>query len=112
MATTREIAEAYRTALVPQREAVVERTQEEVNFMLAGTFELLQAKREEFNAYEEYLDAVRDYWLARTELRRVAGGDLPGDVADSGDTIGIDEVIAPTPKHSGHAQHDPDGGSR
>lgn len=76
---SREISERYRTALIPQREAVVGRTQEEQNYMLVGVFELLQAKREELDAYQEYLEAVRDFWLARVELRRAVGGPLPGD---------------------------------
>lgn len=79
LATTRDIAEAYRAALVPQREAVTQRTLEEVNFMLTGAFEALQAKREQYAAYQEYIDAVRDYWLARVRLRLVVGGKLPDD---------------------------------
>jgi cobalt-zinc-cadmium efflux system outer membrane protein len=89
----REIAEAYRTSLIPQREAIVARTQEETNYMLAGTFELIQASREEFDAYQEYLEAVRDYWTERTELRRLAGGALPGDEMQTESTVGVDTVF-------------------
>jgi cobalt-zinc-cadmium efflux system outer membrane protein len=77
LATTRRIAETYRTALLPQREAVSARTLEEVNFMLTGAFEALAARREQFAAYVEYVDAVRDYWLARADLRLASGGALP-----------------------------------
>jgi cobalt-zinc-cadmium efflux system outer membrane protein len=83
LATTREVADSYRTALVPQREAVTSRTLEEVSFMLSGAFELLQSKREQFEAYQEYVDAVRDYWLARVELRHASGGKLADDDAAS-----------------------------
>ena len=83
LATARDIAEAYRAALVPEREAVTQRTQEEVNFMLAGAFEALQAKREQYAAYQEYIEAVRDYWLARVRLRLAVGGKLPDDEAAS-----------------------------
>jgi cobalt-zinc-cadmium efflux system outer membrane protein len=79
LATAREIADVYRTALVPQREAASAHTLEEVNFMLSGAFELLATRREQFTAYREYIDAVRDYWLARVELRRAAGARLPDD---------------------------------
>ena len=103
LAATRDIAERYTTALIPQREAVVARTQEEYNFMLVDIFELLQAKREEFDAYQEYVEAVRDHWLARTELRRVAGGALPGDEQPPGSTLGVDQILKPTP-----AQEHPD----
>lgn len=77
LATARRIAEVYRETLVPQREAVSARTIEEVNFMLAGAFEALAARREQYEAYQEYIDAVRDYWLANSELRRLSGGSFP-----------------------------------
>lgn len=108
LAAAHEIAERYRTALVPQREAVVSRTLEEYNFMLTGVFELLQARREELSAYQEYLLAVRDYWLARIELRRTVGGRLPGDEAASALTIGADDVLpAQAPEHAHHDTHQP-----
>jgi len=104
LAASRDIAEQYRTALIPQREAVVARTMEEYNFMLAGVFELLQAKREEFDAYQQYLEAVRDYWITRVELKRVAGGQLPGDEQSPKATLGVDEIIKPMPAED-HSQH-------
>jgi outer membrane protein TolC len=103
VATTREIAEAYRTALVPQREAVSERTLEEVNFMLSGAFEALQAKREQYEAYQEYIEAVRDFWLARVQLRLAAGGRLAGDGAPT-ETINL-EVGAPASAADAHGEH-------
>jgi len=104
---TRDIAERYRTALVPRREAIVARTQEHVNFMLKGVFELILARQQEYDAYQEYLEAVRDYWTARAELRRVVGGRLPDDDAILEPTIGVDAILptesAPTMDHSKHA---------
>ena len=47
--------------------------------MLVGVFELLQARRSQLDAYQSYVEAVRDYWLARTDLRRSVGGVLPGE---------------------------------
>jgi cobalt-zinc-cadmium efflux system outer membrane protein len=52
LASAREIAEAYRTAVLPQRELIVSSTQEEHNFMLVGVFELLQARRSQLDAYQ------------------------------------------------------------
>jgi cobalt-zinc-cadmium efflux system outer membrane protein len=74
-----DIAEQYRTALVPRREAIVARSQEQVNYMLIGIFDLIAAKQDEYDAYQGYLDAVREYWVARAELRRLVGGRLPDD---------------------------------
>jgi len=40
---------------------------------------------------------VRDYWIARSDLRRAAGGTLPGEVAADADplTPAFDALIAP-----------------
>ena len=69
IAVAHTIAERHRIELVPRREAIVTRTQEQVNFMLVGVFELLLAKQQEYDAYQAYLEAVRDYWVARAGLR-------------------------------------------
>jgi cobalt-zinc-cadmium efflux system outer membrane protein len=63
--------------VIPLRETTVELTQQELNYMLVGAFELIQAKQAEYDAYQEYVEAVRDYWIARTELERAVGGALP-----------------------------------
>ncbi len=76
----REIIELHRTALIPQRENVVARRQEQQNFMLIGVFELIQAKRQEYEAYQSYLESIRDYWLARIDLMRAVGARLPSDM--------------------------------
>lgn len=55
-----EVARIYREALVPEREIVARRSQEEQNFMLIGIFEVLQAKTQEYDAYQGYLESVRD----------------------------------------------------
>jgi cobalt-zinc-cadmium efflux system outer membrane protein len=82
LASAREVAEAYRSAVLPQHELLVSSTQEEHNYMLVGVFELLQARRAQLDAFQSYVEAVRDYWVARTDLRRSVGGALPGDALD------------------------------
>ncbi len=99
--TARKIADTYRLTLVPERENVTARTVEEVNFMLAGAFEALASRREQFEAYREYIEAVRDYWLARVELRRLSGGALPALAPDG--SLNID-APATGPSH-GHGEH-------
>lgn len=109
LAAFREIAEHYRTALVPQREAIVAHSQAQVNFMLMGVFELILAKQQEYDAYQEYLEAVRDYWIARAKLRRVVGGRLPDDDAMPQPSIGVEAILpaesAPAMDHSMHGHH-------
>jgi cobalt-zinc-cadmium efflux system outer membrane protein len=107
MEVARVIAERYRNELVPSREAIVARTQEEVNFMLVGVFELLLARQQEYDAYQAYLEAVRDYWVARAELRGAVGGRLPDDDAASEPTIGVEAILPPTGAPTGmdHSAH-------
>lgn len=101
-----DIAERYRQILVPRREAIVERTQEQVNFMLRGVFELIAAKQDEYDAYQEYLEAVRDYWVARAELRHVVGGRLPDDDMPALPAVGIDAILpAEEAAPMDHSQH-------
>ena len=42
--------------------------------MLLGVYQLIQAKQAEFDAYREYIEALRDYWIARSDLERAVGG--------------------------------------
>lgn len=93
--TLRQIVETHRDLLIPQREAVVARSQEQQNFMFIGVFELIQAKVKEFDAYQSYLEAVRDYWLARVDLTRAVGQRLPSDAAAGAPTPSVQELITP-----------------
>ena len=77
----RQLLEHYRDVVVPLKEQVVLLTQEEFNYMLIGAFDLLLAKRDEFDTYQGYLETLTDYWTARTELERAVGGALPRDPA-------------------------------
>ncbi len=77
--------------LIPLREAIVARTQEQVRYMLVGVFEALRARQDEYTAYQQYLEAVRDYWKARVDLAEAVGSRLPSD-----DRIG-QAVISATP---------------
>jgi cobalt-zinc-cadmium efflux system outer membrane protein len=61
---------------VPLRERIVALTQEQYNAMLLGVYQLLQAKQGEIEAYRAYIEAVRDYWIARADLERAIGGRL------------------------------------
>jgi outer membrane protein, heavy metal efflux system len=95
LATSRAIAENYRTALVPQREEVVKREMERYSFMLGGIFELLQARRAEFDAYQGYLESVRDFWVSCAELRRAVGGERVCEYEAVQQTLGVEDLLAP-----------------
>jgi outer membrane protein, heavy metal efflux system len=74
VAEARERVEYYRDVVVPRRQRIIALTILEHNAMLAGTFQLLQAKQGEAQARHELIDAQRDYWAARNELDRVLNG--------------------------------------
>ena len=42
--------------------------------MQIGAFQLLQAKQQEIEAGGQYIETLRDYWLARTELDQLLSG--------------------------------------
>ena len=100
----RSVVDIHREALIPQRQKVVERSQQEYNFMLVGVFELIQAKVKEYDAYQGYLEALRDYWLARVDLARMLGQRLPSDADRPGSAPSTGEILDPGPAmdHSGH----------
>jgi len=63
--------------LLPLRQAIVEETQKRVNAMAASLFQLLTARREQIEAGTEYIESLRDYWIARTGLDQILSGRLP-----------------------------------
>lgn len=107
VASQRDIAQAYREQLLPQREGIVDGTQRELNFMFKGAFELLLVKQEQYAAYQAYLETVRDYWIARADLRRAVGGRLPDDGEAAKPSIGVDAVLPGTdePPVDAHQHH-------
>ncbi|WP_257389620.1 TolC family protein, partial [Tahibacter caeni] len=109
VAALRRIAEDYRAALIPQREAVVARQSERLNYMLIGAFELLLAKQQEYDAYQGYLESVRDYWQARVALARAVGTRLPSDALPPHPVLDLDSVLRPA-TDGGHDAHQGHGG--
>lgn len=77
----RRVVEHYRAVLLPLRERIVREAQLRYNAMLLGVFQLLLARREQIDAYRDYLDSVREYWTLRTDLERAAGGSLAPTLA-------------------------------
>ena len=73
----RQVIALHSDGLIPQRQTIVARSQEQQNHMLLGVFGLIEAKTREYEAYEGYIEAVRDFWLARVELTRLVGTRLP-----------------------------------
>lgn len=111
MLAARARADRHLRDLIPQREAIVARTQELQNFMIVGPFELLVAKQEEYDAYQSYLEAIRDYWVARAELGKAVGSRLPSDERIPGAKASAVRLPAKAPAmnmggHEGHSMQD------
>jgi cobalt-zinc-cadmium efflux system outer membrane protein len=73
----RYLIDNYRNTVLPLREKIVNLTLQKYNYMLVGAFDLLVAKQQEFEAYQKYLEALRDYWIIRADMQRALGGRLP-----------------------------------
>jgi cobalt-zinc-cadmium efflux system outer membrane protein len=102
MVMQRYLIDHYKQVIVPLRERIVTLTMEKYNYMLVGTFDLLLAKQQEFDTYGKYLEAVRDYWIIRADLRKAVGGRLPD--AASG------ESLLPPPAPADKPGGDPEDG--
>ena len=103
-----DIVRIHREALVPQREIVAARSQDEENYALIGEFEVLMAKTQEYDAYQGFLEAVRDYWLARVDLTRLVGSRLPSEKEAVHNTPSVGEILhtgTPAAASTGHAGH-------
>jgi len=76
MMAARDRANYYRLVILPLRHQIVQQTQLAYNAMATDVFQLLLAKKDEIDAGRDYVESLRDYWLARVELERAVGGKL------------------------------------
>jgi outer membrane protein, heavy metal efflux system len=95
----------YQDVLIPQRIATVTSAQQEVNYMLIGVFELLALKQEEYDAYQGYLEAIRDYWLARADLALATGTALPSTARIGEQRIDVGQFTQPASGAMDHSAH-------
>ena len=72
----RALVEFYRKAVLPLRERILQQTQLQYNAMQNGLLQLLNARHGQTNAYREYVEGLRDYWIARSDLELAVGGRL------------------------------------
>jgi cobalt-zinc-cadmium efflux system outer membrane protein len=81
LTNTSQKARLYRDQILPAQQEILQQTQLQYNGAFSGVFDLLQAKRDEIDAQSQYVQSVRDYWIARVELQRAIGGRLPDDAS-------------------------------
>ena len=102
---SKEKVNTYKHDLIPARIEAVARAQEEENFMLIGIFELLETKQDEYDTYQGYLEGVRDYWLARTDLSLAVGNTLPSSAHVGKEYLDVEEYLAPKSSGVDHSKH-------
>ena len=73
----RDRALYYRDILLPLRERIVNEAQLHYNAMQLGILQLLRDREQQIETGVAYVDALREYWLARTDLSQLASGRLP-----------------------------------
>ena len=79
LVAARERAAYCRDVLLPVRHEVLRESQLQYNAMQIGVFQLLAAKRDEIEAGTQYVESLRDYWMARANLELIlAGRNMPG----------------------------------
>ncbi|MGJ8620488.1 MAG: TolC family protein [Methylophilaceae bacterium] len=81
--TTRyAIAQNYRDQIIPLRKRLLDESLLRYNGMLISPFELMQTAREQVLAVNQYMIALRDFWLAESDLEMALVG---SPIASKGD---------------------------
>ncbi|MES2631856.1 MAG: TolC family protein [Pseudomonadota bacterium] len=76
--TAFELAKHYRDEVVPLRKQISEENLLRYNGMLISVFELLTDAREQVAGVTGYVQALRDFWVAETNLQTALTGRSPG----------------------------------
>jgi outer membrane protein TolC len=77
VAAAHERATRIQSVVMPLRERLLDEALLQYNAMNLSPFELLILRREHIEAEERYIDALLDYWVARTEVEQLRAGSLP-----------------------------------
>lgn len=72
----RDSAQFQKTTLLPQRQRILQETLLHYNAMQKGNIALLMAKDQEQRSERDAIESLRDYWLARGDLEKAAGGKI------------------------------------
>lgn len=77
MEGSRDRALYYRDILLPLHQRIVAESQLHYNAMQLGPVQLLRAREQQIETAVGYVEALRDYWLAETDLGQILNGRLP-----------------------------------
>ena len=90
--------EYLRDVVVPRRQRILQLTQLEYNTMLRGVFDLIRARQGLSDALREQVMAVRDYWLAKTDLETAMTGVTGFSVRPERPELPRLELFEPSPQ--------------
>ena len=76
--TAYDLARHYRDEVVPLRKRISDENLLRYNGMLASVFELLADSKDQIAAVTGAVEALRDYWVAETNLQAALTGRSPG----------------------------------
>ena len=76
--TAYDVARHYRDEIVPLRKRISEEVLLRYNGMLMSVFELLADSREQVAAVNGYIESLREFWIAESELQMALTGRSPG----------------------------------
>ena len=77
--TARQIVLSYQSEILPVQEKILEQVQLQYNAMQVGTPRLLLAKQQQIDAGRDYIQALYNYHVARTEFDQILNGRLVMD---------------------------------
>lgn len=69
--TAYELTQLYRDEIVPLRKKILDENALRYNGMLVSVFEIMSDARNQMASVNGYIEALRDFWLAQTDLEGV-----------------------------------------
>jgi outer membrane protein TolC len=96
--TAFDLARHYRDEIVPLRRKISEEVLLRYNGMLMSVFELLADSRQQIGAVSAYIESLRSFWIAESDLQAALTARSPGAMAGA-------VRPAMVPARAGAAQH-------
>jgi cobalt-zinc-cadmium efflux system outer membrane protein len=69
--------------MLPLQERIVNEAQLHYNAMQLGPIQLLRAREQQIETAVTYIEALRDYWLARGDAGQILHGRLPASIGSA-----------------------------
>ena len=95
--TAFDLARHYREEVVPLRRRISEENVLRYNGMLISVFELLSDARAQIAAVNSYIETLRDFWIAETNLQLALTGTSPGPANNRPGSTSTAAAASPAP---------------